>query len=453
MINRPSPLLRLLCPKPMTDSSLQASLMATLRADLEMLEGCKTRLALARTERENAALELDLAQARLVSATAREAQLDDHQRILSAALDESRAAYSREILARMPEDVLRCIMEMVVHGVDGEEDFGSNKNDTARALAPFVLSRVSSKWRRVCCASPRLWAYIGVPDLDTRGAQHCARVELHLSRSKAVDLDIIVSWSSAKIRQFAADGSLLVSDDDDDDDIDEDDYDADITHGRSFNMRRIFSLLANHAVRWRQVEFWLPRMPNRDLLGVFKTSMPRLLALCMVALTADKWNFSPLGSYFPHVPRLQTLDLASLGIFPSARTASFSSIRSFRIWEESSSEHILRFLGAIQPTVEDVIVDIANPVTPSVPFNFPMLTSLGIRDAMPTKPHFFVAARLTHLSLHVCALSSVDVAAFLDHVATTVTQVTVTGSVTKSHLVGLRRLHRVDYFCVKGLKS
>ncbi|EJD52305.1 hypothetical protein AURDEDRAFT_159164 [Auricularia subglabra TFB-10046 SS5] len=105
-----------------------------------------------------------------------------------------RDAYRRELVARLPDDIVRCIFEQALPARTSADfmdmqlaSFGGCYQTLEEARLPFALASVCRQWRTVALGISALWSFIYISK-TTR--THFERVLRLLERSKAAPLDI-----------------------------------------------------------------------------------------------------------------------------------------------------------------------------------------------------------------------------------------------------------------------
>lgn len=335
-----------------------------------------------------------------------EAQRLEAQRTLASEwLSKSRAVFMRAFLSTIPDDILRCIFEEVAALPDDDwETIGDGTYNDDRAMHPFLLASVCSRWRRVALALPRLWTYIGISDEVSKDdvAQHVARVPLLLLRSRTMPLDIFVHMYK---------------------------YDDAFT--------TIASMLTAHSSRWRRMDFCLPSKTPREVVDGFKGPMPRLTELSIRAAFDEDHTGSE--GYFPYVPSLRTLELSGTLMFLPRFCATPPPLTSLRINIDYPCPHLVRLLELVQNTLEELDLTLDFTETPSSPVTLPMLHTLSLS----MEPFFvdelgnsmLIAPKLRCLKVEVGSTNILHARPLLQQLSRTVTELALYGASLDSTLI------------------
>ncbi|KZV92609.1 hypothetical protein EXIGLDRAFT_718168 [Exidia glandulosa HHB12029] len=177
-------------------------------------------------DRRASVLHNELAAARLVLARAQHtvdsiaqdlSGLESRQTDARSRLDDMRAEMSPEVMAALPDDVLRMIFFSLAAQIDDGlavwRRAGRKHYDDGRALLPFDLSAVCRRWRAVALASPSFWGSYLALDSYFESAQECralqAYTNLIIRRSGSAPLNIVIDWEHLEDEQWATHRVML----------------------------------------------------------------------------------------------------------------------------------------------------------------------------------------------------------------------------------------------------
>lgn len=399
-------------------------------ADQDALDGLSARLAHVERRRSAAEAALAAARAKLDDLACEELLLRPLVDAATHSLAQSRAMSLRAFLSTFPDDLLSYVFEHLAVLADAQwQAFGNGQYNAERARQPFVVASVCSRWRRVALNSPRLWSYIGVPSLDDELViAQSSRVHLLLLRSRAAPVDILLRFEDLSLENSDDNDPLF-----------------------ALAVRGIFRELSAHADRWRRVEAWMPSMPDRDVLDVFRGPMPLLEQLSLTGPLDGNWRDEPQEGFFPYCPRLRDLDLWETGMCCAPHHMGFPSLLSLKIWQEQSHDHIARLIRLGQDTLEALVLDVSCDETPTAALVFPRLQSLTLRNRpylfRPAAPPILIAPHLRSLTLYSHIIQS-DITDLMQQLSETVTELSLQGHFTTEQLFPLRPLRKISHLHV-----
>ncbi|KAH7094224.1 hypothetical protein BKA62DRAFT_720772 [Auriculariales sp. MPI-PUGE-AT-0066] len=266
------------------------------------LELVKEQVLKTRSLYDDAQVALEEAQSRL-DILARER---DHLLRLEVTLNQaqaaSRSALVREAVAAMPPEVLSHIFRDVDEAADPRWthdewwsgiDQGVLVYSKNRAEAPFILSAVCIKWRKIVLNDGHLWKYISAPMVSTSkdqpcNATHLARIHLCLERSKGSPLHVAFDWR-------AASGSFT----------------------------ELCAALTKNAHRFeRCVLVAVQTVMDPAVLEIFRCQTPALTRLYLMMNQNTGVSTTTYGGFLPFAPKLSNVLIRVPASFPSLRVCS-----------------------------------------------------------------------------------------------------------------------------------
>ncbi|KZV96392.1 hypothetical protein EXIGLDRAFT_747648 [Exidia glandulosa HHB12029] len=349
--------------------------------------------------------------------------LEQRQTAADEQLARSRAASLRIVVSNLPDDILRCIFTCCAEIPDTMwTELGNGSFNRGRALLPFSIAAVCTRWRRVALDYGGLWTYLSLPATVAVAQRdsHYRRIDQLLSRSQTYSLDVFLYLK-------ALDSSV------------ED----------SSWAGKVLSAVSLHARRWRRVEMAFPKLASRSLAGAFKGPLPRLKQL---SLRSRDWlDRQGEDSFFlPHAPLLEDLDLSNTGMTVSPVHEGFPSLVSITVTDDMTAESLQQLLEMSKTTVEVLQLGLkfGDPIPSSL--SLPRLHTLVLHLGL-----FFVTLQGTVI-LNAPMLSSLtlqsadfmyddDLSALLEHVSATVTELTLYGIVDEDSVDTLTRLRSLSH--------
>lgn len=326
-----------------------------LLVEKEHVAGVEARCASLQSAYDNAA---HAYRAALAVMQELKAELDDvREQHVSAVsrLEVVRATYLRELMARLPDDILRHIF---VHALPIQEHadfmlksphrFGNFRGYTNGPALPFALACVCKQWRDVALGLTALWATIYVREANP---EQLARVQLLLERSKAAPLDIVFDVNN--------------------------DGPGDI--GMS---RMILDALQENIWRWRQVQqaHLSERSPvGPDDLTILLRPAPQLLRfhIHMTGAATDGEQLHPDEYSLQITPRIQQLILISPWMLAPKLPYTFPALVSL-VWNQPGAHFLWELLLSTRDTLKDLVyAPTSEPfdVVPARDVNFPFTMS------------------------------------------------------------------------------
>ncbi|KZW00919.1 hypothetical protein EXIGLDRAFT_719991 [Exidia glandulosa HHB12029] len=395
----------------------------------EQADAAELELRVAALERARAEAVLVLEQARsavddfdgeLHGMRQRQQQAADH-------VAQMRMNYRRELLRRMPAELLSYIFEEVTAlPADFRETTKAvDCYNEALTMAPFCLAAVCSKWRNVALQQSTLWTYISAPsdmEDDETGKQHHNRVKLLLARSHSSALDVLISWAGV------------------------DDWVGCVAEVW------ILQAVAVHAGRWRTFELWLPDNSTDGYeLQILRMPLPRVERLCIVVDIARPVHRDADDGYLPFAPTLRELTIWGPNVISMPARVSFPALTSLRLWHHPQFDLVWRLLSTVAPTLESLLLsfdsDEKGPDIPKSVIALPNLRSASLLISSRTiwrRMHRLHVPNLRHLTMETQDAIADVVQPFLDMVADTVVSLTLSGDVSLSELVLFKTLLNVE---------
>lgn len=269
---------------------------------------------------------------------------------------------------KLPDDILTYLFEMVL---DQYHDTWAERT-TVQAyqlmVTPFSLASICRRWRNVAINTPKIWVQIV---LYTTSPHDKAYVELMLSRSKSMDIDVSIGPNfndkDCAMSMFSLDTDLLsrlrrLS---------WEFYEEDGTQFRGHIP--LFTVVCNPAV-------FTPRLIELRLVN---HAVPSLL------------NPEPMLYHIPHAPALQKLSFISLQL-PVALPRQ-SNLRALEL--VSSDVHIDRFqlFLARHPHLKSITLSHLywpDGSLPGVPISLPELETLILDESRIESLHDFILPQL-----------------------------------------------------------
>ncbi|KZV96375.1 hypothetical protein EXIGLDRAFT_427461 [Exidia glandulosa HHB12029] len=404
-----------------------------IAADQAIVDDATTQRLATRHECQLAEDALALAAAKVDFLKAELYLLDERH---SAAVDQlarSRAASLRIVVSNLADDVLRCIFTCCAQLPDTRwEEPGTGSFNRVRAILPFSLAAVCTRWRRVALDYGGLWTYISLPtdfDFALAGAErlrHChySRIKTLLSRSRMFPLDVLLVLSPY-YHQGAGDESRWIS--------------------------SIFSAVFGHTDRWRRFEITFPNDCARDIVSVFTGPLPKLKQLSLVGPQSHAWESleHETTHFFPHAPLLESLHLALTGMTVSPVHEGFPSLLRLAIDDDMSAESLQRLLELSKTSLQVLELQVAFAERCSSSLSLPNLGTLVLHlelflvTAQGTVN--FNAPRLSALTLRSAeVMFDGDLPVLLEHVSETVTSLTLYGAVRPRYIDIFARLRNLS---------
>ncbi|EJD50034.1 hypothetical protein AURDEDRAFT_161055 [Auricularia subglabra TFB-10046 SS5] len=312
----------------------------------------------------------------------------------------------KELLESYPEDLLSLIFDACVALPDEKwERFGFGHYNPARAVLPFYLASVCSRWRQIALRCSKLWTYIGVPGPQTlalkpsNGNNHLRRINLVLFRSARRPIEILFGqpWALHTVQE------------------DNDPFLA------------CFALLKEHTERWGKVEIWTPLNLALAHLAAFRHPMPSLSELSLTVDTPEVLPPKRPGDfYLACAPQLRTLDICCWAINVSSDMHAFPSLSYFRCWSSCPPDVSARVISLSRDTLEYLSISVSRALLPLDPISLPRLHTLSL-DGFPFT---FGPETLSFPCLSTLCLSddtSPALPSFLAHIETKVTRLELFG--------------------------
>lgn len=418
----------------------QNVLKSYMHADQCALAQVQARLRDVDRLRQDALAALAAAQATVDILTAQQLQLQEQEDRAVQSAVHSRSTFIGSILATFPDDCLRCIFDQVANTSDEYwSQLGHGSCNMQRLASPFTLAVVCRKWRRVALHTPCLWSYITTTRRTTPGdipETDLERIEYLLSRSATSSLHILLRWTNATY------------------------------HEKSY-MKQVLLALVEFSDRWERVEIWMPVGADTCLLGALKGPTPLLAELSVCAPMSDEWLTKPRDGYLPYAPRLERLQLFSTGMSCSPRHTGLASLTTLEIWLEDDFSTIHNMLRVGAASLQHLILEteLELEAYTSLQITLPRLRTLTLTTSAvhflastvgtvtATAP-FLSAPCLTHIELN-CD-SDFDVAlpaqGLLRDYSSTVTHLTLAGTVDAGHLTHLAHLRNVSHLVIASLQ-
>ncbi|EJD36783.1 hypothetical protein AURDEDRAFT_174146 [Auricularia subglabra TFB-10046 SS5] len=340
--------------------------------------------------------------------------LEEIRGSLAARLAVSRSQLIRLCIAALPNDILRCIFEQAISAIGPD--------------ACFTLAAVCSQWRTVALDQAPLWSTIRVfPSRNVGLALMEAYydcVVTRLSRSRVAPLDIFVLWLRPSTQE---------------------DWGETIQ-----TFMRILDVLGSNISRWRDVQLYLPTVPELDDRSAFeslKGPTPLLTNLVLKAQPGgpDSRPTSRRG-YLPYAPVLRRMKLMENGL-GCAPHSTFPALTKLHLGEGTCTDNELYdYLCRASSLVElDLDITIAHP--PHTDLYLPELRSLNV-GAHSQSLLFEPASSLLHMPkvahLFLDCLPDDAMTSFLDAVSPTVRRLRLCYRLKKQHLAILQRLQNIE---------
>lgn len=227
---------------------------------------------------------------------------------------------------RLPGDVLSelflaCIDEEILHKKNIDDSLGIEE-------APWVLSRICSRWRRVAKSYPQLWSTICL-DLSTHGDENktgtALRLGLQLQRTGSHSLNVWINSDSDS--EIASDHYLL-------------------------------QVLLPSAYRWRQAVIVLP-WESFTALEPIRGSLESLEALHVQA--NDEEPLGEIGQIdiFRYAPRLRYLCCQNIGLPVTSILTSTSQLTTYESCHDLAPKLPPRHIELLRnaPRLEQITLD------------------------------------------------------------------------------------------------
>ncbi|EJD52302.1 hypothetical protein AURDEDRAFT_181795 [Auricularia subglabra TFB-10046 SS5] len=362
------------------------------------------------------------------------AELDEarsHQRHAASSLEQLLGSMQRDVVKRLPADVLLQIFDAATHSgfyTTGDAYGFLMDGFGAATEVSFVLSAVCAQWRRTALNHASLWSCV---DLDyAEGSDPVAHLELVrvlLHRSRASPLRIRLDWATYDEWYACESYSTLLKE------------------------------LCLHGARWRAFEFHGPDAEHmQDALRVLKGPLPVLRYLCITAQDLETKPTSTKCDYLPFAPSLRTIVICGPHSLLPSTPSRWGALRALRLVFPQSFELTWNLLSAAAPTVESlVLISRAAPPNGSTlpPLVLPKLTALNFNLAADLAFEPFVDAlrfpKLEHLGTYGHMLRIAHYwQPFMERVAPTVTRLNVCSDVGLPVLRVARSLVRLQHLTI-----
>ncbi|KZW01649.1 hypothetical protein EXIGLDRAFT_829867 [Exidia glandulosa HHB12029] len=276
----------------------RSTLQRRLELDEHMLAAVQAHTAQLETARLDALVALRTVQADLDAIDKDIAQSRARGAELLSSVYNVRSSLQRQQIDTLPLELLREIfLILAMEPDDLWTEIGCGQCNRARSRLPFDLAAVCVRWRQLALAIPPLWSYIGVPapSLMPRGIYYAHWTRTVLRRSKGSSLDILLTWKD------------------------------DATWDPRSCASRILDALAQHAHRWRRVEFHVPDgYLSAQTASIFRSPTPRLELFALMRRDdgAQPLRWTPsYPRYLPICPALREFrsDFTDLVLWSSSQ--------------------------------------------------------------------------------------------------------------------------------------
>jgi len=291
--------------------------------------------------------------------------------------------------------------------------------EPTRAMAPFVLAAVCTRWRILLRSTPTLWAYFGFPHDPKKFALQSSRLQVLMELSKDTAIDVVL----------------------------EPGYHYDV----AVKCHRILETIASTAKRWRNARIELSdRFVTQPLqLALQIPEAPNLISLSL--------RIDGIPLYLPMAPRLERLhvywpysweiDFVLAGDL-EALTIRMPNLRAMSVISSDDGELPINLYGQLadQLTYLCIMVNLHDmPSPPPHVIQCPQVESLVLRDAEFLA--YLAVPKLRHLTTNAMCFYSSDGLAL--H-ASTATELTLWGQIDPDTVEDLRLLQCIQTlrFCV-----
>ncbi|KZV96377.1 hypothetical protein EXIGLDRAFT_733303 [Exidia glandulosa HHB12029] len=408
-------------------STLHAAWKDRIVDDQATVDDATTQLLAARHECQLAEDALALAAAKVEHLKAEVYLLEQRQSTAVEQLARSRSASLRIVVSNLPDDVVRCIFTCCAELPDARWTAGLFNRE--RATLPFSVAAVCTRWRRVALDYGGLWTYMSLPDTCPEKSKrdcHHGRIKQLLSRSQTSPLDVLLDLSEFDLTSA------------------NDTFDV--------WMIKVFTSMCHHADRWRRVNIVFPSARTRDIAAVFKGPLPKLTELSLRGPDTEEWLDLEVqqGSFLPHAPLLEALDLSLTGMAVSSAHEGFRSLAFIKVSDDMVAESLLQLLELSKTTLQVLDLDFRFSGPSSYSLSLPHLHTLKldcelffVTDTKSISLHAPVLRALTLRSSDV--MVDEDLSVLLEHVSATVTELTLHESVESDFVETFARLRNLSH--------